>query len=360
MPASPRTALVVASNRMPELTTFLRLWGIPEASPWTDVIVVEDQPAKSPGLPDRVAHYSWAEIEGDPQVSDWEAFSRRDSAIKCYGLYKAVTAHQAEYVYVLDDDCLPPEAGPHAWHAAMLQALTEPVDAWAPSIPDYPTRGVPYHRHAGPVSRLHMATWRQVCDLDGPQSLQAMRGQLAQYGHPLAAFDPPQARTLAHPHLYYPVCGMSWIAHRDAVPACYFPRQGEGVPFRRFDDIWWGILFQRIFRHLGWSWTLGGPSIVHSRASNAFVNTVKEAHGIHANEVFFRLVDSVNLAGTTDPLVALKRLGEAFRGMTADHAVWAQAGPEAASLELRTYVPRLGAWITVWTEAFAGAGWPAA
>jgi len=40
---------------------------------------------------------------------------------------------------------------------------------------------------------------------------------------------------------------------------------GEGQPYRRFDDIWFGVIAKRICDHLGWSIAVGDPHVHHGR-----------------------------------------------------------------------------------------------
>lgn len=331
---SERWAMVLASNRQPHIQHFLAAWQTaPGRWPWDVSVIVEDGPSRSFDLPAGAAHYSWEEIRSDPRVQDPAIFSRRDSAIKCYGLYRAVVDHGADRLLVLDDDCLPDGPGGPAAYRDTLAGRLGPTPRWQPSVPGDPTRGVPYlNTGVGPEVAVHMMHWREVADFDGPQSLHRMR-----------AGDPwdvplPAGPILAHPDCYYPFCGMAFAAAADAVPLLYFPRQGEGVPYRRFDDIWAGVLLQRGLRHLGRSWTFGAPHIRHVRASDPFVNTEKEAPGIHDNERFWERVEAIPLGPQHDTP------GRVARAMADGLAA------EPTDTRLGAYLAQLGAALADWCE----------
>jgi hypothetical protein len=115
----------------------------------------------------------------------------------------------------------------------------------------------------------------------------------------------------------------------------YFPPMGQGSPYARFDDIWAGLVVQRICRHLRLSIVCGHPVVEHRRASNPFANLVKEAPGIGANESMWAVIDEVPLSGR-DPLTCMREMGAALR----DHA----SGDD--------YLRRWGSAILEWCRLF--------
>jgi reversibly glycosylated polypeptide/UDP-arabinopyranose mutase len=84
---------------------------------------------------------------------------------------------------------------------------------------------------------------------------------------------------------------MNLAFRREALPLMYLPLMGQGQPYDRFDDIWGGILAKRACDLLGWHIAVGHPVVDHHRASDPFVNLVKEAAGIKVNEAFWERVD---------------------------------------------------------------------
>ena len=100
---------------------------------------------------------------------------------------------------------------------------------------------------------------------------------------------------------------------------------GRGQPYARFDDIWCGIVVQRIFRHLGYSIVCGQPLVDHRRASDPFSNLVKEAPGIVANEHVWKAIDAVEFDGN-DPHSCMEEMGIALEASADEYvAHWGRA-----------------------------------
>jgi hypothetical protein len=352
----PKTALVVASNRAEQLKRFLDAWWHP---PWDIMIVVEDAPVttfdfvwtwiKHAGIVGELI--SWSEIDGNPnwiEPARSVCISRRDSGIKCYGFHRAIHTWDAKVVITLDDDCLPLRgAGAtdderRAFvddHRAALVGGAR----WVPSIPGFPTRGLPYTWNglgrAGPT-HIHMGTWANVPDLDAPQSLAAYRRNDGVLAHD--PYTPPPGIRLMHPDQYWPCSGMNLSFVAEALPLMYFPKMGADVPYARFDDIWAGIVAQKCCKHLGWRMSAGDPAVQHVRASNPMVNLVKEAPGLAANEWFWRAIDAIPL--TSAEKTALDCM-ETIGAELIDHLRIDIIGPV-----LVDYLPKLGDWILDWCK----------
>jgi hypothetical protein len=86
---------------------------------------------------------------------------------------------------------------------------------------------------------------------------------------------------------------------------------GDGSPYRRFDDIWCGLVVQRICRHLDLRIVCGRPLVEHRRASDSMVNLEKEGPGITANETMWTAIDRVELREST-PLDCMEEMGAAL------------------------------------------------
>ena len=54
---------------------------------------------------------------------------------------------------------------------------------------------------------------------------------------------------------------------------------------------------KKICDHLGLDVSIGKPTVFHQRASDPFVNLVKEAPGIALNESFWQEIDAITIAG---------------------------------------------------------------
>ena len=103
---------------------------------------------------------------------------------------------------------------------------------------------------------------------------------------------------------------MNLCFSRRAIPLMYFPLMGQGQPDA-----------------LGWSFSVGEPFVRHARASDPFVNLVKEAPGIKANETFWEDIDAAPARIWTDAVGTLSeyclgRLGWHMQQLGKALAAW--------------------------------------
>jgi reversibly glycosylated polypeptide/UDP-arabinopyranose mutase len=131
-----------------------------------------------------------------------------------------------------------------------------------------------------------MGLWEGIPDFDSVHTLGA---------NPSLKIKLPEHNFLLARGQYYPMCGMNLCFKREIAPLMYFPLMGDGQPFRRFDDIWCGVIAKKVMDHLNLLISVGKPFVCHKKASNVFTNLVKEAPGIAANEHFWETIDSIPL-----------------------------------------------------------------
>lgn len=274
-------ALVVPSIRENSLREFLDAWKDLKL----ELFVVEDNPTKQFKLSYCQNHYSWKEIHELLGDNSW-IISKRDSAIRTFGFLMAYQSG-AEYIYTLDDDCYP--TGPVDYFTKEHQAALHENSCWTESYRGKRTRGIPY-RNKGKLKNvvLNMGLWYGHPDLDSVQTLNGDAETWIHENHPTSVVPSGQ---------YFPMCGMNMCFKREVAPLMYFPLMGEGYVYRRFDDIWCGIIMKKICDHLGLLVTCGPPYILHQKASDPFVNLIKEAHGISTNERFWEVIDDIRLTG---------------------------------------------------------------
>lgn len=311
---------MIPSIRPNQLTEFFSAWG--DKGGWHDVIVVEDNAERTFDLGNVARHhFSHKEIDETLGTDSW-IVSRKDSAIRSFGFLQAYNLG-ADRVITLDDDCRPHKDGYKTTLVGDYEAsLDHPV--WVESVPGRRTRGLPYkNRGRVPDVMAGFGFWSNVCDDDAVCALANDPGY----------FEPPKgARLLPHGQ-FTPVCGMSLYFKREFAPLAYFPLMGEGQPYRRFDDIWFGVTSKHIADHLGWKISAGGPVIEHVRASNVFKNLTAEAPGIAANEHYWEAVVSVKLTEAT-AVGCVKELGEKLQNSD------------------DVYVRKWGAALVLWTSMF--------
>ncbi len=315
--------LVIPSNREACLKEFLAAWE--GGGGWDRVIVIEDAPKRSFDFPrdESLINYAWDDIEGLCGKDAW-IFSKRDSAIRCFGLWKAWQMG-AEYVLTLDDDCFPIENNDLFFtdHIYGMNSIPKWVDSALMR-----TRGIPY-RNLGELDsvKANIGLWTKHPDFDAVQSLMNNDCQIPMMGQRII----PQGQ-------YFPVCGMNLCIKREAIPLFYFPLMGQGQPYSRFDDIWAGIIAKKVMDHLGWQMSVGEPFVEHRKASDPFVNLVKEAPGIGANEKFWEVIDRITLpdsgSGYKNPIVCMNCIGRDLQDQPND------------------YLAKLGKAIRTWTNLF--------
>jgi reversibly glycosylated polypeptide/UDP-arabinopyranose mutase len=311
-------ALVVPTCRQSQLRAFRSKWE--KARFWDTLIVVEDAPARSKGV-DTQYHFAWPEIEQELGESAW-IISRRDSAIRSFGFWMAYRLH-CDHIVTLDDDCHPITG--QDFLGGHLKAL-HATPRWAESVLGMRTRGLPYgDRGKLDGVMLSVGLWSGVPDLDAPYQL--VKGSMTD-------FTPPDESRILPRGQFVPICGMNLCFRREFTPLAYFPLQGQGWPYRRFDDIWFGVIAKKVCDHLGWLISIGRPWVRHTKASDVYENLVKEAPGISHNESFWRVIDAIDLSNTSSATAAMRRIGESL-GRHED-----------------TYMGALGAAIQAWVGLF--------
>lgn len=269
--------LVVPTIRKNSIQSFFDAWK--DQKDWDAVILVEDNPKKSFDV-DVDYHYSWEDIDNELQEDAW-IISRRDSAIRSFGFYKAWQIG-AKNIFTLDDDCLPITGIKFCEsHISNLKNSSK----WCESVLGSRTRGIPYY-NLGVMNnvKFSMGLWEGIPDFDAIH-------MLSECGKPIVLSE---TRIMPRGQ-YFPFCGMNFAFTRDVTPLTYFPLMGKDSPFGRFDDIWFGVICKKICDHLNYAISCGRPYIYHSKASDAFNNLIKEAPGIKFNESFWEIIDAIAL-----------------------------------------------------------------
>lgn len=307
--------LVVPSIREEHLKTFIDQWREEDhllTINLDNLIVIEDNKEKTFNL-DIQHHYSWKEIDEDLK-GDSFMISRKDSAIRCYGFLVAYRLG-ATHIFTLDDDCYPiPGENFFTTHMSNVELASH----WTETA-GVRTRGIPYY-NKGRLTNVvaNMGLWDGVPDYDAVQTLSGQEKLTL----------PLTTRIMPHSQ-YMPVCGMNLMFKREVAVLSYFPLMDE---YKRFDDIWFGIIFKKICDHLRLLISCGRPFVNHMRASDPFTNLIKESKGIQLNETFWQDVDAIPLTADT-PIGCMIEVG---------NALMARDG----------YLRRLGEAIKVWVRYF--------
>ena len=300
--------LVVPTIREKHIQEFLSVWG---RETWDQIVIVEDNPTKTFDI-DVDHHYSWQEIEADLKENAW-IISKRDSAIRCYGFLKAAELG-ADYIFTLDDDCYPIGI-PDKFVQGHIDAI-EKTTQWTESVPGMRTRGLPYFELGTlPNVVMNVGLWNGIPDIDAIQSFA---------NPPHGPFVAPNISRVMPQGQYFPICGMNLCFKRKMLPAAYFPLMGMDSPYRRFDDIWFGVIAKKVCDHMNWKITCGTPHIDHKRASSPFVNLVKEAPGIEANESFWKKIEDFQFVNPDSATECVLGIGVALELAEKDY--WKKMG----------------------------------
>jgi reversibly glycosylated polypeptide/UDP-arabinopyranose mutase len=306
----------VPSNRPEQFEKFLQAWEVPFAD--LHIILVEDAPVPSRTFPQVARHVAWNTIDEMLGEDAW-IISREDSAIRCFGFLLAAEMG-ADIIVTLDDDCRPlvragDTPGQYLSRASLCELADQHrwrlhgVPRWLTTIRDKRMRGIPYARTGkkGYTIKdylddvmINVGLWHGSLDYDAPHRLV--------YGEELAT--PEIEQHLLPRGQYFPMCGMNLAFRREALPLMYFPLMGKGQPYRRFDDIWCGIIAKKVCDALGWSISVGGPLVHHAQQSDVYDALIAEAPGIKANEHFWQIIDEIQFDRIEDnPAGCMRHIG---------------------------------------------------
>lgn len=337
--------LVIPSNRPENLREFFDAWR--GKGGWDSVVVVHD----SKTVPESIFkdasphdcpsyHCDWTVIDKVLGDDAW-IISREDSAIRSFGFLAAYHLG-ATSVMTLDDDCFPQMWSDMPVYRAIFDTHLEAMSkhrVWCESctykaVP-VRTRGLPY-KNLGVLDnvKVNMGLWTNNGDWDSVQSV------LAQH----KKFYPDTGNSIVPHGQMIPMCGMNLCFKREAIPLMYFPLQGKGWPYRRFDDIFCGIIAKTLMDRLGWSMSVGEPFVEHRRASDPEVNRVKEAPGLEANEWFWQEIKKADQE--TDNVGYYDEAGHEPQGYVE------VLGDVMTHISKQSYVRKVGEALQVWSKLF--------
>lgn len=301
-------SVVVPTIRENSIKRFIFEWKKIFGKYKVNLIIVEDNPGKTFDINlkenFKIFHYSWEDIEKDLGKDSW-IISRRTSAIKSYGFWKAYQI-KSEVIIALDDDCYPLEKYLKNFnktdfiksHYNSLFKNKYQETKWVSTIKlndNIRPRGLPYkyleHFITPESVILNHGLWANVPDFDAITQLKFKKfPKISDYFiHQLI----PMGQ-------YFPMCGMNLAWKRELTPVMYFMLMGKDkseklLGFDRFDDIWAGIFVKKICDYLSFRIVSGYPVIWHDRASDPYKNLEKEKKGMKINEYLWGYVDKIKL-----------------------------------------------------------------
>lgn len=258
-----KTIIVVPTIRPNEIIKFLQLWK--DEFKNHNIMIVEDNSTKTFEIKqDNVIHFCHKDIDSDLGDKSW-IINRKDPSVFSYGIYKAYQENP-DMIVVLSDDCLPLNNNflKTHWKKLNLKVST----TWLNPLWNIYPRGFPYRKRDNEVV-FNMGLWQGIPDVD---SITQFAGYSTEYQKP---------NLVIPKETYFALCSMNIAFKPKATPFMYeFARD-------RYDDIWMGIRAKREFDKRNWAMTLGSPLILHTRASNPYINLQKESIFLEENETFY-------------------------------------------------------------------------
>lgn len=321
-----QNTLIVPSIRQNSLEKFISEWERNDILLHTDILVMEDNPL--PTLDIRKSakigmnRLSWADIDSALGDDSW-IIPRRSDTVRSFAYFVVGKNRQAyqergldnSIIYTLDDDCYPHQTagGPVDIIRGHREAL-EGRSRWFNTLNGGKPRGLPFNHVGSRDVYLNHGLWTNVLDFDAPTQLAGAFQEEFSWDNRLV----PSGQ-------YFPMCGMN-VAWRPEITVLMYhllmgcvdakgmPHEylrnvkkhcqrveceGDAIlyklPFDRFGDIWCGIIMKKVCDHLGLAVSSGTPYIRHDRASDPFVNLIKEANGLRVNEYFWERIDAISL-----------------------------------------------------------------
>lgn len=198
-------------------------------------------------------------------------YGHKSSSIRGAGIKQAYE-DGAEYIITVDDDC----HIPLDWAESHVSAGVD-TSVWTNTIEGPKVRGYPDDPTHVHVAITH-GVWDGVPDLSGKTQL-ALQGALYRHRGRFEAIQAP-----------FPMSSMNVGFPALVAPLMYFWPMGDREPFDRYEDIWCGMVAQKVLEHHGCRFVNGGAVVYHKRASDTHANIEKEAPGAEVHENLWKYV----------------------------------------------------------------------
>lgn len=262
-------AIVVPTIREEKFEEFIGSWAFLFTKHKVNLYVVRD--GKKPTV--QKINYETGEISKEYSVKDiMGKYSKLiynfNDGVRNLGFAMAYK-DGADIVVSLDDDVLP-EGDTIQDHLDILNTR-QPI-SYMNSTEEVYMRGFPYWARQEAEVVFSHGVWNGVYDFDA--STQLVLGTPTPHHHKMPV---PKG-------VLMPVCVMNVAFKRKALPYYYQAPMFDDI--NRFADIWSGWEVKKAIDENNWAMVTGYAKINHDRASNPFVNLIKEARGILMNELY--------------------------------------------------------------------------
>lgn len=253
-------AVVIPTIRPEQLKIFLNAWKDQFQKHNAELFIVHD--GENPYVEHKGQKYTVKDVMGE--YSD--LIYNKNDGVRNLGFALAYKMG-AEIFVSLDDDTLP-NGDTIGDHLAVLNSR-KPI-SYINSVEDIYMRGFPYWAREEAEVVFSHGLWTGVYDFDASTQLVLGTPEPCHIKQPI-----PKGALM-------PVCVMNVCFKRQALPYYYqAPMFGD---INRFADIWSGWEVKKWIDENNLSMVNGYAKVRHERASNPFVNLIKEAKGVQMNE----------------------------------------------------------------------------
>lgn len=222
----------------------------------------------------------YVQVNGDKKYSVKDVMGKKNADLifnKNDGVRNlgfALAYQHGHDIFISLDDDVRPEGDTIQDHLDVLSKRFS--TSWMNSVQDVYMRGFPYLVRDESEAVFSHGAWKGVADLDASSQLVLGTPKVTPHKMPVPK------------NVMMPVCVMNVAFKRCVMPYYYQAPMGPRAGLDRFADIWSGVYVKNAIDSYGWAMVTGYATVNHNRASNPFVNLIKEAKGISLNESFWR------------------------------------------------------------------------
>lgn len=277
-----RIALVIPTIREKQITEFLQAWSSEILKNNVKTYIVEDNAQKEFSLKDfeeslGIIHLSHADASEELK----SVISLKSPGCRQIGFFEAFKSDH-EILITLDDDVRPiPES---RFFENYYSILTKGIPEWVDPLLNYRSRGYPVENTGHIKIDFHIGSFMGVPDVDGET-------QLAEEDN--FSSKPPeyQSKAILVPEgQFIPVNGGICGWRMELTPFIHYAIWSEELSYKRFDDIWMGVILKLWLDACGLKMSYGPPFVNHIRASDPLKNRELEQNGKIWNEVFWQIL----------------------------------------------------------------------
>ncbi len=271
-------ALVVPTIREEQILLFIDSWEEQLKEAKVKFYIVEDNERPSFNINidknSNIEHLTWSDAPSELL----SCINVKSPCCRQIGFWKAYN-DGFDVIITLDDDTRP-VAGKNLFNQ-FAQILLNGIPVWVDPMINYRSRGYPEKNTGNMPIHFHIGSFLSIPDVDGETQLK--------YQNEFNSNPPqymPRVTLLSNKQLI-PVNGGICGFRKEMVPFIHYTLWNKELKYRRFDDIWMGIILKRFFDLTNFNMSYGPPFVNHIRASDPNKNILYEVEGKKWNEDFW-------------------------------------------------------------------------